>query len=496
MSGNVTETITFNEVPYSWLVPGTYVEVRPNYTNIGVFDYPAKVLIIGQMLGTGTATPNQPYLGSSFEQATALFGAGSQAADMLGAFLKANPYTPVDIIGVPDPSGGTAATFTITASGAPNAAGTLALYVAGNFIPVGVGATDTIATIMANIVAAVNAIPTLQVTAALGTGGTTVVLTSKHLAAIGYWLLPFFNLNRGDAFPQGLSLAAAITTPGTGTISLATALANVSNTWYTDLLTFTFDGTVTAELERRYNAMVKLDMHAYWCFAGSYGQAVSEMTGSGIPNSRFRSTIPVLYAPQPPWMWGAALAGVCSSRLTNDPARQLRGVVLPGIIAPADANCFNLAEREILLSLGFSTWNKSADGSVVLERVVTENKFDQNGVATTAWQDIMCPKVMSRIRYDWITYVSLQYPDNKLSDDGSLATEYDPTVVTPKRMKGSWAARSQLYEQNGWIEESAASAQASVFVRDPNDRNRMNARQEVQRIGNLMVLAGALEFQV
>jgi phage tail sheath gpL-like len=349
---------------------------------------------------------------------------------------------------------------------------------------------------MANIVAAVNAEPTLPVTAALGSGGNTVVLTSKHLSGSSFWVMPFFNLFSQDAFPPGLTLNAAVTTSGAGTALLTTAIANVSSTWYTDLITHNVDTAVTPELERRYNAMAKLDMHAYWCSGGTYGQAVALMSGGGAPNSRFRSGIPVISPPQAPWMWAAALGAVCAARSTDDPSRQLRGVVLNGIIAPSDSNCFNEAERQILLTMGFSTWNKNLDGSVVLERVVTENKTDVNNVPTTAWQDIMAPKVASRIRYDWITYLGLQYPNNKLSDDGSLAAEYDPTVVTPKRMQGSWAARSRLYEQNGWIENSAASAKASVFVRDPNDRNRMNARQEFTRIGNLMVFAGALEFQV
>ena len=107
----------------------------------------------------------------------------------------------------------------------------------------------------------------------------------------------------------------------------------------------------------------------------------------------------------------------------------------------------------------------------------------------------MTPQVMSRIRYDWRNYLSLTYPSNKLADDGSVAAEYDDTVVTPARMRGSWAARCKLYERQGWIENSATTVAASVFVRDATDRNRMNARQQIRIIGNLMVLAGALEFQ-
>ena len=37
--------------------------------------------------------------------------------------------------------------------------------------------------------------------------------------------------------------------------------------------------------------------------------------------------------------------------------------------------------------------------------------------------------------------------------------------------------------------------QQSYFGRNATDRNRMDARQPIQVIGNLMVLAAALEFQ-
>ena len=48
----------------------------------------------------------------------------------------------------------------------------------------------------------------------------------------------------------------------------------------------------------------------------------------------------------------------------------------------------------------------------------------------------------------------------------------------------------------GWIEGRAETVAQSVFERDASDRNRLNGRQLVRVIGNLMVLAGRLEFEV
>ena len=493
MSGsNSVQTITFNEIPYAFLVPGTYVEMRPNYTNAGVFDWPARVLIVAQMLSSGTATPGIPYQLLSEGQAIALFGAGSQAQEMAWAFLEANPYTRVDIIGVADAAAGGAATGTITLGGAVTAAGTLNLYLAGRYVPVAVGATDTLATIQTNTIAAINAVVKLPLVASAG-AGTSITLTAKHKGTIGNGLNLRTNYRRGDALPPGLTVAIIAMSGGLTDPSLSGVISAISSTWYTDIALPFDDTLMAAELDRRYGAMVGLDAHAYVGVSGTYAALVTAATGF---NSRFRTRIPVTNAPNSPWVWAASLCGVQAFQSSNDPARQTRGLVLPGLLAPADIDAFYAVEREILLTLGYSTWNSMADGTVVIERVVTENKTDTLGVATTAWQDIMAPKVYSRIRYDWRVFVTLQYPNNKLADDGSLAAEADDTVVTPSRMKGSWAGRSRLYEQKGWIEESAATAQASIFVRDGTDRNRLNARQEVRRIGNLMVLAGALEFQV
>jgi len=190
----------------------------------------------------------------------------------------------------------------------------------------------------------------------------------------------------------------------------------------------------------------------------------------------------------------AALAGVAAFQLADDPARQLRGLALPGIAAPAPADRFDETEQDLLLRAGISTVTIDADGTVRLDRVVTTH--GAAGDTARPWLDIMVPKTLSRIRWDWASYVSQLYPRHKLADDGSPAAVATAAVVTPRRMHGSWAARCQLYEREGWIEGAAETVAQSRFERDASDRNRMNASQQVRVIGNLIVLAAALEFQV
>jgi phage tail sheath gpL-like len=117
----------------------------------------------------------------------------------------------------------------------------------------------------------------------------------------------------------------------------------------------------------------------------------------------------------------------------------------------------------------------------------------------------MTPKTLSRIRYDWAAYVSLQYPRSKLVDDESdaaNASRFDEdedagsAVVTPRRMHASWGARCKLYGEKVWIESVRETVKASVFQRSADDKNRLESRQQIRIVGNLMTLAGSLEFQV
>ncbi|OUI98093.1 hypothetical protein HK14_01070, partial [Acetobacter cibinongensis] len=93
-----------------------------------------------------------------------------------------------------------------------------------------------------------------------------------------------------------------------------------------------------------------------------------------------------------------------------------------------------------------STFLVQQDGTVQLERVVTTNLLDDQGLPDADWLDIMAPKVASRIRYEWNTYVVQTWPRAKLADDGSaLATKTGSNVVTPSTLQLSWVGQSALY---------------------------------------------------
>lgn len=486
------QTTTFNEIPYDWRVPGTYVEVRPNHARRGVLPWPVNPWIIAPKLAAGTAPALVPVEITQASQAAALFGTGSIAHRMAVMFRKSNRTQRLTILPIEDLAGGVQATGTLTFAGA-GGSGAEVIVINGVRVRIitATGATPTQrATAMA---AAVNALPDLPVTATAA--AAVVTLTARHKGECGNAI----DVRPGtgeDAAPAGLTITIVAMASGAGNASIQPALDSLVNTWVTDIgIAYADTANLTALaawLAPRYQAMGKLDCHGYVADRATYGQATTKGTATNSPQLTY---LPANRPRSAPWEIAAQLMAVAAFHLTNDPARQLRSLPLPDVTGPDDADAFTELEQDLLLRSGCSVFDMAA-GAMVLKRVITTYRRTTLNVADDAWLDIMVPKTLSRIRYDWSVYVTLIYPRSKLADDDAPAAEHSDAVVTPRRMHGSWAARCRLYERQAWIEDAARTISESRFYRPESDRNRLEASQQVRVIGNLMVLAAALEFQV
>lgn len=487
--------VVFNEIPADWRVPGTYVEVRPDFNTAGLADFPTRVLMIVQKLAAGTALVDRAYRISRVPEAIGLFGQGSVGHHMVQAFRAANPFTDLYCIATADHGSGVSATRTVTIAGTPTAAGVLALYVAGRRVTANVTTASTATTIAAALVAAITADPNMPVTAANAAG--VITLTARCKGEVGNEIDARVNYRPDDITPPGVTVAVAAGVAGATNPDIATPISIAATEWYTDIVCPWTDNTtlaaLTAELARRFNAMTRLDAHGWIGLRGNFGALSAK--GAGL-NSPHLTAIGANAAPQPAYVWAAALAGVAAFHFHNDPARQLRSLVLPFIMAPATSTTFIDSERDLLLRDGISTFNAMPDGAVVLERVITTYQLTTLGAPDTAWLDAMVPKVTTRIRWDWATHMALTWPRAKLANDSVTAAEYSANVATPRRVHNSWAARCRLYARQGWIEDVDQTIRASSFGINESDRNRLDALMKIKIIGNLMVLAGALEFEV
>lgn len=499
------EAITFDEIPYDWVEPGVFLEVKPNYRTKGILPWPAKNLIISHKLASGTLTPGSIVEIVRPEQAIAFYGAGSIGAEQVAAFRKANRTQALFAMAVADDAGGVAAIKTIAFTGTVSVATVLRFLIAGKQVRFTAQASASISAMASALAAAINADTSLPVIASTGGTAGVVTVTCRHKGEVGNEIDLRVD-TRAQPLPSGLTVAFATTVPGTGNPLIQPALDAVGNTWFTALCHPWADATnmaaVTAWATARYMAMAKRDVKVYVGKGGTFSQLG---TFGDLTNSPFVTVPGMNKSPTSAWIISATLMGIGEFHLANDPARQLRSLVLPGVVAPDPIDQFTDTERDLLLRRGISSMTCLDDGSVVISRVVTTYKVSSLGIADNAWMDIMVPATTSRIRYDWSGYVSLLYPRSKLVDDedsssllGRAEGDEDPgnAVVTPRRMHASWAARCTLYADRAWIENVDRTVKESRFQRNDADKNRLDSRLQIRIVGNLMVLAGSLEFQV
>ncbi|TCT35374.1 phage tail sheath subtilisin-like domain-containing protein [Martelella mediterranea] len=492
--------MTFDEIPMTWYDPAVFIEVKPNYSQKGVYDWPEKVLLAGHKLATGTLEPGQTHQITRGDEAIAYFGRGSIGAEQVAAFRKVNKTTPLFVTALEDDAAAIKAEGTITFTGAAAQSTVLRFKIAGRQVRMTALATDAVADLATKLAAAINDDADIVVTAEAAAGVVTV--TAKNGGEIGNDIdLRVDTL--AQPVPSGLTIAIADMAGGAGNPDLQAVLDLIENSWFTKLVHPWSDVTnvqlFSDWLKTRYVATAKLDCHGFTGKRTTYGEAVSL---GDLTNCAFLTLSCLNRSPASSWVHAAADCALAAFHLSNDPARQLKSLVVTGVEAPDAEDQFTQEERNLLLQHGISTYLHLDDGSTVINRMVTTYKMTSLGVTDDAWMDIMVPATMSRIRYDWSAYFNTLYPRAKLIDDnkqfqtrrGEGDTAAGSAVVSPGRIKGTWAARCQRYGGLVWIENVEETIKTSTFERDPNNKNRTNARQIVQVVGNQMVFASSLEF--
>ncbi len=137
--------ISFNDIPDNIRVPLTYIEFDNTRAVSGTPSVDYKLLVLGQMLTTGTATEAEPVRVLNADHAVNLFGRGSMLANMLDALKDADSYMETWCIPLKDADAGVAATGSIVITGTATASGTLNCYIGGQRVRTAVSALDTAA---------------------------------------------------------------------------------------------------------------------------------------------------------------------------------------------------------------------------------------------------------------------------------------------------------------------------------------------------------------
>lgn len=469
--------------PGTFLVPGTYMRFQPG-APAGLSAQEHRALIIGLRLSTGTVAAETVVQALSASEAEGYHGIGSPLAMMVAAFKRHNPLVHVDSIGIAEDAGGTAATGTLTFAGTATSSGTIALYVGGRRVLVGVAKGDAAADVAAAAEDALALDPRLP-----ATGATVAAVCTLTAVAKGAWgndidlRVNYYAADRTAApagitvTPSGSTLSGGATDP-----TIAAALAALpSSVRYDTIVCMFYDATsLTAledELADRAGSIRGIPGQAFVALCKNYA------TTQALGDSRNSESLTIIgpgTCPATAWEIAASVAGIDSA--VTDLNAPRKGLAIVGLLPPSEAEAFDRETRNLLLIDGVSTITVEA-GRMILERVITTRQTTA-GAPDPSYRDIGTRRVLNYWRADLATWSAIRFAAHKLGEDADLTT-VNPGVklATPAIIAGAIVERYRLHAGAAYV-GNVAGFEEALLVSLSDEAGRADVA------GTLYVLVG------
>jgi phage tail sheath gpL-like len=489
--------------PSNWNLPLYWVEVDPSQAGLPVFRDPA--LIIGQLGTGGTWTANVPVAAASIDAVRAGAGAGSMLDEQAQAFLANNRAQELWFLPVANPGGGVAATHTLTITAGPTVGGTYALYINDRRIQVGVSAGNSVTAVAAKIVAAINADPTLPVTAANAAG--VVTLTSKIVGTLGndmHVADSLLGLNGGESMPIGMAVTysgGGLFAGGTGVVDLSAAITALGDFGYEYFVSpFVDSGNLTLlETELgfgdtgRWGWMRQLYGLGFSARRDTYS---SQLTYGATRNAGIMSVMDVETAvPSAIWKIGAAYAAKAARSLSIDPARPLQTLDFDGVMpAPVQSRRIK-AERNALANAGLAVQTVNSSNKIMIEVEATEYQKNAYGVPDDAYKYLTTLATLARLFRNQRQEITSRFPRHKLADDGTPFGT-GQAIATPSMVKGHLIGQYRIDMFNGLVENLRAFKQNLIVERDTNNPSRLNVLYPPDLINGLRIFYTLAQFRL
>ena len=475
--------ISFNAIPTTQRTPFVFIEFDNTNAVQGPALQPYKHLVVGQRLATGTIAAETPVRVTNAAQGATYFGAGSMLAQMLDAHFKNNTTTETWVIALDDDGAGQAAAGTITVGGSISA-GTIALYIGGRRIQVGVNTGDTAAEVATAIAAAITAKTDLCVTAEVnGETDTQVDIAARHKGVAGNDIDIRHSYYQGEALPTGMTLTfsgdgtdGSPTPPwevAAATAAVASFHGNIdpARPFQTLPLVGMLPPTQAAAGTRLTGGTGNPDTTDIWDALGDeqfniiawpYTDTANLVLLEAELNSR---TGPLRM------IEGQAITaayGTHSELGTLGDSRNNQHLSIMGTGGP-----FTLQERNLLLFDGIATYTVNAGGTVQIERLITTYKLSPQGAEDISYLDLNTLLTLSYLRYDFRNYIMRKYPRHKLADDGTRFG-LGQKVMTPKLGRAEAIARFRIWEELGLVEGAEQFERDLIVERNIADPKRMD----------------------
>ncbi|MGF6792771.1 phage tail sheath subtilisin-like domain-containing protein [Paraburkholderia sp. 35.1] len=490
--------IPFKQIPENIRVPLFYAEVDNSQTNTG--QTTQRALMIGQILPTGSATPNVPAISQGSDDAITAGGAGSMLALMLAKYRQNDSFGEVWYLPLADDAAATAAAGTLAIDTPPTAAGTISFYVAGVRIAQPVQPTQTAAEIATALAASINATPNLPVSAAAAT--STVTLTALNKGPCGNEIdlrMNYVGTPGGEVTPAGLTytitaMAGGATAPdmSAGLDALGDMTFDFIVTPYTDPTSLDGLKDFLDDITGRWSWQQMLYGGFFAAAEGTLGALVAIGTAR---NDQHGSIMGFNDSPTPAWLWACAIAGASANSLRADPATPLQTLPLKGVLAPPVHSRFALSDRNSLLYDGISTFTVADDGTVQIENLITTYQENAYGQPDDSYLEVETLYTLAALLRRLAMVVTSKYGRVKLADDGTRFAA-GANIVTPNIIRADLIAEYQGAEADGLVQDSDAFAKALIVERNSTNPNRVDVLWPGILIDQLRIFALLAQFRL
>ena len=440
--------ISFANIPANIKLPLYYIEVDPSMA--GLPSVNLRALMVGIMTADGDAQHDVPIPIGSQSQADQHFGPGSELSRMFQSYYANNFANEVWGLPVAEPTGGTAATGTITVTTAPTSAGTIHLYIAGTHVPVNVSTTDTAGDIGQAITDAINTnytdqgTPALPVLASHTTG--VVTLTASFKGANGNDITVSTNYygSRGSEItPPGLVMslpATGMLTGGAGVPIFDNAISAIQKQPFEYVAMPYTDSDSIFDWDQEYGFT---DGGRWGWQRAQYGHVFSAKRGlyselllfGANNNSGVVSVMAFEHTtPSPMFECCAAYAAKAQRALINDPARPLQTLSLNKIKHCPVQDQFDWPELNSIASNGLAVQEVGSDNQPMIAREQTTYQFNLYGQSDDAYELVTTLATLAKLFRNQKHAITTKFPRHKLADDG---TKFGPgqAIVTPGIIK-------------------------------------------------------------
>lgn len=355
-------------VPNSILRPGTFQTFVFSTAQRGLTPLPNRVLMIGTMLSTGTATAGAPTQIFDAADADAKFGQGAPVTLMArkaleqAAFQGTSPE--IWVVGIAEPGGGTKNVHTLTVSGPAAADGNVTIRIAGRTIVCGVASgqsADTVASALQQKIAEQHANLPIVASVVGAVVSCTATVKGENGGDVDY---------SNVELPTGIGVAHATGAAGAGAIDITAALDAAIDRQYQGIaIENTKAGDVTDSTDHTTVQWSYSNKRYRWIFMGET-TSISNATARAAAANDYRF-LPVSWEDSP--SLPCELAAAVATRVwgTERANANYDGMVVC-LYPPPAASSYTAAEIESLLQGGVTPLVADSTGTRgVIVRLVT-----------------------------------------------------------------------------------------------------------------------------